>query len=68
MKKPFLRVTKWLKDIPVEATCAACADVQFRANPPTHRPNREQYQKILQGEFDLHVRTVHAPRQTAGES
>jgi hypothetical protein len=59
MKKPFLRVTKWLKDIPVEGTCIACADSQFRANSVSHRPTREEYQRLLQLEFDRHVKAVH---------
>jgi trans-aconitate methyltransferase len=61
MKKPFLRVTKWLKDIPVEGACTSCADSQFRATSSNHRPNREEYQKLLQREFDHHVKAVHAP-------
>jgi hypothetical protein len=59
MKKPFLRVTKWLKDIPVEGTCVACTDVQLRVNSNRHRPNREEYQRLLQLEFDQHVKAVH---------
>ena len=31
MKKPTIRVTKWLGDIPVEANCSACPGVVFRA-------------------------------------
>ncbi|MGA9813547.1 MAG: hypothetical protein WBQ64_12255 [Terriglobales bacterium] len=61
MKKPFLRVTKWLGDIPVEAECMACADTKFRVNSTSHRPSREEYQKTLQREFDHHVKTVHMP-------
>jgi hypothetical protein len=32
MKKPTIRVTKWLSDIPVEACCSACPAVSFRAH------------------------------------
>ena len=59
MKKPFLRVTKWLGDIPVEAECTACAEVKFQVTPASHRPSREEYQKALQRQFDHHVKTVH---------
>ena len=59
MKKPFLRVTRWLGDIPVEAECTACAEAKFRVNSASHRPSREEYQKALQREFDHHVKTVH---------
>jgi hypothetical protein len=60
MKKPVLRVTKWLNDIPVEARCAWCADVSFKAMGLSHRPNREEYQKSLQAQFDEHAKIVHA--------
>jgi hypothetical protein len=59
MKKPFIRVTKWLGDIPVEAGCAVCPDVKFQVRSASHRPSREEYQKALQREFDYHVKTVH---------
>ena len=68
MKKPFLRVTKWLGDIPVEATCIACAGVQLRVNSTSHRPTREAYQRLLQGEFDRHVKAVHSAGEPAAES
>jgi trans-aconitate methyltransferase len=59
MKKPFLRVTKWLKDIPVEGACVACSDSHFQVNSSSHRPTREEYRKLLQHDFDEHVKTVH---------
>jgi len=59
MKKPGLRVTKWLAEIPVEATCTACASVVFRAKGVSHRPNREEYQRSIQVQFDLHCKTAH---------
>ena len=59
MKKPFIRVTKWLADIPVEATCTACPAVSFKAQATTHRPNREEYQKSLQSQFDAHREAAH---------
>jgi hypothetical protein len=59
MKKPTLRVTKWLSDIPVEATCTACTGLTFRAVGSGHRPNREEYQKSLQSQFDAHCRATH---------
>jgi hypothetical protein len=60
MKKPTLRVTKWLNDIPVEATCTACG-AAFRAQSSSHRPNREEYQRSLQAQFNEHSKAVHAP-------
>jgi hypothetical protein len=61
MKKPFLRVTKWLGDIPVEAECTFCpAAGKFRATSTSHRPNREEYVKQLQQAFDYHCKSVHA--------
>jgi hypothetical protein len=59
MKKPAIRVTKWLADIPVEATCTACPNVSFRAQSTNHRPNREEYQRSLQSQFDAHCKSEH---------
>jgi len=59
MKKPAIRVTKWLSDIPVEATCSACPAVSFRAQSSSPRPNREEYQRSLQLQFDAHCKTEH---------
>jgi hypothetical protein len=62
MKKPFLRVTKWLGDIPVEAECTACRDeAKFRVASASHRPTREEYSAQLQRAFDQHLKTAHAP-------
>jgi hypothetical protein len=61
MKKPSLRVTKWLRDIPVEAECVACpGGAKFKAASSSHRPNREEYQRSLQSAFDHHLKIVHA--------
>jgi len=60
MKKPALRVTKWLGDIPVEAHCTNCPNVSFKAQGSSHRPNREEYQRSLQAQFAAHCETVHA--------
>jgi hypothetical protein len=59
MKKPFLQVTRWLSDIPVEAYCTACPKVSFRARGSDHRPNREEYRKSLQAQFDAHCKAAH---------
>jgi hypothetical protein len=59
MKKPFLRVTKWLGNIPVEATCTSCANVKFQVRSTSHRPGREEYEKALQRDFDHHCNAVH---------
>jgi len=58
-RKPVIRVTKWLNDIPVEATCNICPSVTFRAKGTSHRPNREEYQKSIQAQFDEHCKTEH---------
>jgi hypothetical protein len=60
MKKPTLRVTKWLADIPVEAHCTPCPTVSFQAQGTTHRPNREKHQKSLHSQFDVHCTQVHS--------
>lgn len=60
MKKPTLRVTKWLRDIPVEAYCTHCPDVSFKAQGLSHRPSREEYQRSLQAQFDAHCAIVHS--------
>jgi hypothetical protein len=59
MKKPTLRVTKWLADIPVEAHCTHCPR-SFKAQGTSHRPSREEYQKSLQNPFDAHCKEVHS--------
>lgn len=66
MKRPIIRVTKWLGDIPVEGHCSVCPTVSFRAQGSGHRPNREEYQKSLQGQFDEHCRIVHRQVQADG--
>src|SRR5260370_32296367 len=45
MKKPSLRVTKWLGDIPVEGSCTSCPQVIFRAISTHHRPSKHEYQE-----------------------
>jgi len=66
MKKPFLRVTKWLGDIPVEAGCTSCAGLKFQVRSPSHRPMRKEYQEALQRDFDHHFKTVHL-RESASD-
>jgi hypothetical protein len=60
MKKPTLRVSKWLGDIPVEAVCNVCPGAAFKAESSSHRPNREAYQKSLQQKFDEHLKLAHS--------
>jgi hypothetical protein len=60
MKKPSLRVSKWMGEIPVEAACTACPNVTFRANSGSHRPSRQEYQESLQRQFDAHYKSIHA--------
>jgi hypothetical protein len=62
MKKPFLRVTKWLGDIPVEAECTACqGEAKFRVASSSHRPTRQEYSTQLQQSFDEHLKIAHGP-------
>jgi len=63
VKKPTIRVTKWLGDIPVEAGCTVCPGILLRAKGSGHRPNREQYQKSLQAQFDEHCKAAHPQDQ-----
>ena len=58
MKKPVLRVTKWLGTIPIEAECTACADAKFQVRASSHRPNLAEYQKALQSQFDASVTSI----------
>ena len=60
MKKPTLRVTKWLCDIPLEGHCTQCLAVSFKAQGTSHRPSREEYQKSLQAQFDAHCKVAHS--------
>jgi hypothetical protein len=60
MKKPTIRVTKWLSEIPVEAYCTACPTVLFKAEGSSHRHNREEYTRSLQTQFDEHCRMAHS--------
>jgi hypothetical protein len=42
MKKPVLRVTKWLRDIPIEGRCTLCPETVFQATSLPHlrkKPN-----------------------------
>jgi hypothetical protein len=59
MKKPSLRVSKWMGTIPVEGECTACAGVRFNVRPISHRPNRLEYEKSLQSAFGAHYKNVH---------
>jgi len=59
-KNPVIRVTKWLADIPVEAQCSLCPNVSFKAQGTSHRPNREQYHRSLQSQFDEHCRVARS--------
>jgi hypothetical protein len=61
MKKPSLRVTKWLGDIPVEAECTACPEEsKFHAASDHQRPNKVDYQQKLQRAFDRHFFDRHS--------
>ncbi len=59
-RKPTLRGTKWLGTIPVEAVCTACPNAKFKASTGSHRPDREEFAKSLQQQFDAHLKQAHA--------
>src|SRR5450631_4763819 len=59
MKKPMLRVTKWLGDIPVEGCCTLCPGSLFHAASGHHRPQKAEYTERLQRAFDRHVADCH---------
>jgi hypothetical protein len=59
MKKPALRVTKWLKDIPIEGCCLLCTEVLFHATSPHHRRQKTEYIGRLRQAFDRYVAEVH---------
>jgi hypothetical protein len=55
-----MRLIMWLDDIPVEAVCRVCPAVSFKVRNSSHQPNREEYQKSLQVQFDAPDKAVHA--------
>ena len=59
MKKPALRVTKWLGDIPIEARCSLCPETLFHAASAHHRPQKAEYIERLQRACDSHVADCH---------
>jgi hypothetical protein len=63
MKRPILRVTKWLADIPIEGCCSLCPEELFRPTASGHRPNKAEYQEKLQRAFDRHVQDVHVQNE-----
>jgi hypothetical protein len=60
MKKPCLRVIKWLGDIPVEGNCTSCPEVTFKVTATARRPDRDEYQKALTRGFEHHLKQVHS--------
>jgi len=68
MKKPSLRITKWMGNIPVEGACTSCADVNLKVESTTHRPIREEYQTALEAAFELHFKQVHMREEDASQA
>jgi hypothetical protein len=64
-KKPFLRGTKWLGTIPVEAECTACAGLKFKASTGSHRPNQQEYARSLQQQFEAHLKQAHTEQDVS---
>jgi hypothetical protein len=58
MKKPSLRITKWLGDIPIEGECTSCPEIG-KFGVRSTRPNKAEHQKQLQQAFDSHFKEVH---------
>jgi hypothetical protein len=65
MKKPVLRVTKWLGDIPIEGRCSLCPNTLFHAASSHHRPQKAEYIERLQRAFDSHVADLHSEQTPA---
>lgn len=63
MKKPILRVTKWLKDIPIEGCCSLCPGRLFQVASSHHRPEKTEYIERLQQAFDRHVEETHGEKR-----
>ena len=59
VKKPALRVTKWLGDIPIEGRCTLCPMTIFHAASAHHRAQKTEYIERLQRAFDSHVAECH---------
>jgi len=68
MTRPFLRVTRWLGTITIEAQCMACPASVFKAQFTGHRPELAQCQRSLQNQFDEHVRQAHPPSDAPPEN
>jgi hypothetical protein len=68
MKRPFLRVTRWLGTIPIEAQCTACPQSVFKAHFTGHRPELTQCQVSLQNQFDEHMRQSHPSSDAPAKS
>jgi hypothetical protein len=62
VKKPALRVTKWLGDIPIEGCCTLCPETLFLAASTHHRPQKAEYTARLQQAFDRHVADSHSEK------
>jgi hypothetical protein len=62
VKKPALRVTKWLGDIPIEGCCTLCPETLFQAASPHHRPQKAAYTDRLQRAFDRHLADLHSEK------
>src|SRR5215472_4163608 len=67
--KPSLSITKWLRttssagrEIPLQAECTACRNVQFQApyNPrtPFHQPDRDGFYDWLRDTFEPSLESV----------
>ena len=58
MKKPALRVTKWLGDTPIEGRCSL-PETLFHAASSHQRLQKAEYIERLQRAFDSHIADCH---------
>ncbi len=62
MKKPSLRITKYLgNEIPVDGVCTACPDIVFQVSklplPPTAEEGKAKLEKLFNEHFaKMHLR------------
>ena len=66
MKKPTIRVTKWLVDIPVGSRSQRVSWRRLQGKGSSRRPNREDYQKSPHEQFDAHCKAMHLADTTTG--
>ena len=59
VKKPSLKITKGLGEMPVEGVCTACQDAVFVVKGLPLNPTVEKCTRELQEQFNKHFKKVH---------